>query len=1395
MRHKMYRLAAACLLLAVCKLTGTALAIPADRELPTTWKIQPAVNPATPPKNADWATLAPLGESTSDERPSNEWRKAKLNDVPDSWKNMDRKKVHELWYEQDIDIPADAQGCRVVLYFWRIEGDAVVFVNGQRVSELLRPGGEVEVTRFAKAGQANTIRVYVTRNYTGISRDYAHDPLRYAARGGADTPSAWGMGISGPVRVIYRPAPAGISDVFAIPSWRKKQLTLSTEIDALKATDNVQLQAVVRDQDGREVLNFASKPLSVPAGKSQQMLTTPWENPTTWELERGYLYTAEVSLVSGGKVLQTFNPIKFGFRELWTEGKEIMMNGHPIRLRLSALHGSLAEGVSFLHMIGYNAFQMQPHENNWWREWSETPMLNERLLDYLDQNGYAATTLAPAITRLRQVLLKDPQCTADYQREVEHWVRKYRNHPSIFYWAVGMNFFNPKEAIHPAGLGQRETGPKLQQTEVIEAGGAMIKKIDPTRMTYSHADGNNSDLATGNIYLNFAPLQEREDWPLAWYEKGNMPISAVEFGQPFTANFWKQKKFLMTEYLSMYFGESAYERESLEGLQKTLDYGVATSGFGSAWKMDMNQYPVYWDFQSLFVRNTNRAWRSWGVNGGYMNWIQDVAYGNPPGYVINKSNSMYMRYRLVDKPVTERPDWASPNFDIHQQANKTLLAYIGGAPMFTDKTHAFYSEEKILKQIVAVWDGYDNRTLDAQWRFVTADGKNVIAGGEETLALTPGGILKKPITMAAPRVSARTETKLELTVRDGKNVVATDSFDVQIFPQPEKLNLNARVALYDPKGLSAPELKAIGVNPVAWKPGDSTQNIDLLIIGRDAWNTGDALGYSPADIARGLRVLMLEQPFRTWEALGFKTIETMPRYVFMRDKNSPLFAGIVPEDLINWRGSPDILPECQFARSYDVVHAPKWTNRHAVASVVMQIPEAAGYTPLMQCEFDLNYSPLIESRFGKGAVWYSSLDFTRRTGVDPAATIILRNLLTLALAPLESARTTMYAGGPAGEAFCTAMNIATAKASLDQPEQSLLIIGEGQTGLNRSQIDAYLSSGGRVVWLNQDAKALSAMGLQTHPDAIWRTKADNTPALRSIGQNLLRWRDELKADVFDASSQGTVLAGGLMLVRSSGAAGRELFVQVDPQQFVTRYAKEQDRLDGVQLSVLHGRQLVAQLITNMGAGVSPQGIARMTTIKAGIAYEWLGGWNILGPFIPPAEKPLDYVQKPWAGEQSAITGDTNPNLTYRTPEGKELDWRTVAVANEDGYVDLGRLLKRNADVAAYATRVFHSDEARVAVMRMGFDYWAQVWVNGELVYRTTKPSGSPKPNRYSVKINLKKGENIITLKMVSGGKGFGFWNNISKPGFDVNQAEQEVSRNVMYQPLIVNFDPYAFAYW
>ncbi len=1350
------------------------------------WQVQPATDPSQAPGADQWVA----GELK-------DWRSMKL-DRSASWVDRtQRSDVHRLWFRRTFDVPAEVRGHHVLVEFRRLAGDAIVFVNGRRVDEQLRPGGVVDITQAIAFGRANELRVYVTRDYHGISRPYEQDLLRYITRKHSlsDLSMArWALGITGPVTLKYRPGSAYVRDVFVRPSWRNKKLSIDVELARVDQPDHATVEAVVRDHHGEVVLNVEPATRKTDGQKMHVELSSNWADPIPWQLDAPYLYTVQVTVRRGASVVDRTRPMPFGFREIWTEGRHLYINGQPTRFRLHGRTGDSINEFRLYRLLGANVFYQQASPNLWWRDRVETPIFNTDVIKQADEQGVGLLMPAPNVLDIRKHFHDHPEVQAAYQREVDWFLGHYRDHPSILAWIIGHNTFNPLDGIHPHTMGQRQDY-NHPQAKVLRRASELTKQVDGTRLVFSHADGNILDIATANVYTNFAPLQEREDWPMRWAREGDMPYAAVEFGQPIAANFIRGKQQLLSEYLAMYLGDAAYHRETDEARRLLSEPRPSVWGI---WRQ-VKHFPAYWDFQRLFVGNTDRAWRTWGINGGYYYWDFDMGFGDPPGYDRHRQ-SHYLRYqRLAHMPkITSRPDWADQNFDLRGKNMQPLLVYIAGTPRHTNKTHVFHPGEAIQKQVAVVWDGPGNRPLQASWQVVDPEGSSIERGGM-TLHAKAGDIRFAPIEFIAPDTDRRVDLKLKLTVHEDTEWIATDELPLTIMPRSSEPDLDRRVVLFEPESTATRDwLNKLGVSTVAWKDQTEWRPTDLLIVGRDALASAYRLPFTSEDVAAGLNVIIMEQKPTVWESLGFATCENMPRYMFARDQASPVLAGLEPSDLINWRGTPDLLPEFKRLRTHDTRRAPKWTNTHALACSSIKTPEVVGFRAITVCEFDLQYTPLLQWTHGRGRVWFNCLSVEQRIGASPPATRLMSNLLALAGTDEMNrpvARRVLYRGNDEDRNLLERLGVEITNArSLDQPNRTILVLGANFERVPLEQLNRYADDGATVVVLARDQAGLRKLDLKGERRSVQSIPLPSQPSplFRGIGGSMIRWRCPLEVLALTDEAL-TVSADGVIAERSQGE-GRWVYIQVRPDRVSEAVGDDTARAEAVQLSEARLRQLLATVLTNVGVDVAPPFAQRLTTPNRGPQYRWLRSWDVLGPIIPQTGRIEDIIAKAYPGEEAAIIGNTNVNRRYRQDDGSVLDFRKTARASDNGFVDLGRLISAREKTVAYVTTRVHSESAREARLRLGVDYWLVVWVNGEMVYRTAPNHGPPAANAHQVNIDLKQGTNVVTLKVIAGSKGYGFWANLAEP--DVESALDTPDEQIkLYQPLPYPFDPYDFHYW
>ena len=156
--------------------------------------------------------------------------------------------------------------------------------------------------------------------------------------------------------------------------------------------------------------------------------------------------------------------------------------------------------------------------------------------------------------------------------------------------------------------------------------------------------------------------------------------------------------------------------------------------------------------------------------------------------------------------------------------------------------------------------------------------------------------------------------------------------------------------------------------------------------------------------AGGRALIFAQDPQWMTQALGWRVCPKVSRYVFPVP-HSPVSRGMDADDLRDWTGSSTLMPAYpEYAGDYlrgnwnDEPYAGwHWGNRGGVASAAIEKPHRSGWTPLLECEFDLAYTPLMELNYGKGRLIVCTLDLEDHVALDPAARRMAGRVLDYAL--------------------------------------------------------------------------------------------------------------------------------------------------------------------------------------------------------------------------------------------------------------------------------------------------------------------------------------------------------------------------------------------------------------
>ncbi|WP_165367670.1 hypothetical protein, partial [Phytoactinopolyspora endophytica] len=432
-----------------------------------------------------------------------------------------------------------------------------------------------------------------------------------------------------------------------------------------------------------------------------------------------------------------------------------------------------------------------------------------------------------------------------------------------------------------------------------------------------------------------------------------------------------------------------------------------------------------------------------------------------------------------------------------------------------------------------------------------------------------------------------------------------------ILPAIENLSeRQARWAIYDPPGATTTELSKLGFAAPEVGVGDDLSDIDVLVIGSRALDVTGQLPFSPEDVERGMRVAIFEQTSDALEIFGFRSEDVVPRYVFPRLDEHPVLNELSAEDFVNWRGQGSLVPTTKRNTYPYLDQRVHWGNHGSVASVVIETPHQGAFTPILEAEFDLAYSPLLQWRHGAGEVLFVQLDLTGRLDVEPAAARVARNIVEYLDGPTPSSvpqdKGIYYVGTHSDEvAFLRSLAFEVREVApsasppaltVDDFEGSVVVLGRDVasqlSSAVRVRMKGFVRGGGTVLQLPQTAEHFEQTQWPKPVTASAATLArvdaaelESAPELLSgIGPQLLHWRSFLELDVIEPSglpAGASRLLNGLVAIVPD-FKGQWVYSQLDWRQLDTG----QNNTRRPRWNV---RKFYRQVLTNLGARTSRDG--------------------------------------------------------------------------------------------------------------------------------------------------------------------------------------------------------------
>jgi phosphosulfolactate synthase (CoM biosynthesis protein A) len=891
-------------------------------------------------------------------------------------------------YEREFVLPEDWKTKESFLFFEKINLEGWVFVNSKFVTyQVGIESKDIPLPKDIKPGDKVKLQVLVGSFVTGTKEKF-EGPGRVIK----EQEQSLSRGIVGDVWLIRRPAKRYIKDVFVITSVREKSLKLRIEYSESK------LSGVLKGKITPTGKKDAAKEFSIDVKKGKKLkngmleYTVSWDNPVYWSPENPYLYDFYLTWnISDKKLIDSYLPVRFGFREFWIDGVDFLLNGHPYRMRMcpkSAFPNeeSVEEFINmYKKQLGFNAIELS----------GGSQKLNiKHFFSKADEMGMLVFCIVPGANNYRYEWDKK-SIREKFKKELTAYVKPIRNHPSLVQWSMNFNLLGYPFDMSPYHIATKYLPPDGFlglgiKRRVWKGSEEMLRELDDSRPILQHAGGNHGAVSTSNLYLNFVPLQEKSEWPRLFRTKGLKPFVAIELGTPYEATYfycheklryeWYSEP-LYAEYSAMLIGPEAYGMEPPERLKPILEskitpkalngrdrYEIMSSYFWGEGDNTIRRYPFANFLKSqAYLGDFFRAWRAYGVCGynPYANltgrlFVKGESYNGLASYDSYKTPGIktLFKYKTTYKKKTvlfdKYKEWFAPEF-----------FYIGGKKEeFTDKQHAYLSSQEIIKGVVWVNDTLQDK--NAELTFEVKDGNsNSVFKKNLDLKAKPGEIQINNVSFKAPEVKDKTPYTIYLSRKEGDKDVLKDRFDIQVFPKDDAgVKVNRRLFLIDKKGMTKKRLKELGVSFKDYAKGGDLGKGDLLVIGRESISEIVPMVSTIKEaVKKGLNVLVFEQTEEDLEKyLKLRAFEASGRKAFFLKESHPVQKGLSDRDLADWTGKSTLLEEYpEPAVDENPRYVWKFGNRGIVTSVVIEKPHQGAFIPLIHEGFDMAYTPLMET--------------------------------------------------------------------------------------------------------------------------------------------------------------------------------------------------------------------------------------------------------------------------------------------------------------------------------------------------------------------------------------------------------------------------------------------------
>jgi beta-galactosidase len=399
------------------------------------------------------------------------------------------------WYRKRFKLPSNTTNKKVYINFDGVYRNSEVWINSHYLGK--RPYGYIsfqyDLTPWLLVpGEENTIAVKVDNSEQPNSRWYT------------------GSG-------IYRKVSLEITNPIAISHWgtfittpvvNNKRAAVSISTNILNTTGKgtlVELKQQIFDPSGK-LISTVRKSISVNTDSAYNHITrTSLTNPKLWSIEHPQLYNCVTTVLKNMQVIDR-TETTFGIRSFYFDSKKgFFLNGKHLKILGVCNHhdlGALGAAVNkraierqlhLLKQMGCNAIRT-----------AHNPPATE-LLDLCDKMGFLVMDEAFDMWKKKKNKYDYSIDFADWhQQDFEDFVKRDRNHPSVFIWSIGNEI---REQFDSSG------------TTIARELVSIVKSLDPSRPVTSALTENNP----GKNYIYKSGALDLLGFNYKWFDYPELP--------------------------------------------------------------------------------------------------------------------------------------------------------------------------------------------------------------------------------------------------------------------------------------------------------------------------------------------------------------------------------------------------------------------------------------------------------------------------------------------------------------------------------------------------------------------------------------------------------------------------------------------------------------------------------------------------------------------------------------------------------------------------------------------------------------------------------------------------------------------------------------------------------